>query len=120
MVRSTVQKWVKLPYKKNNGIKTWKKKTDNLESLSFLSKEEIKKKKRQSLMHVSSYLFSFTQFLHKSFKTPLSRSNPSAEMLLLLCDLGISILGGGSGEKHTTTTVRLSQLLRCSASLTKA
>lgn len=46
MVRSTVQKWVKLPYKKNNGIKTWKKKTDNLESLFFLSKEEIKKKKK--------------------------------------------------------------------------
>ena len=54
------------------------------------------------------------------FKTPLRRSSPSADMLLLLWDFGISIRGGGSGEKHTTTTVRLSQELRFSASLTSS
>ena len=58
--------------------------------------------------------------VHISFKTPLRRSSPSADILLLFWDLGISILGGGSREKQTTTTVRLSQVLRWRASLTSA
>ena len=54
------------------------------------------------------------------FKIPLTRSSPSADILLLLWFLGISIFGGGSGEKQITKTVRLSQVLRWRASVTRA
>lgn len=109
MVKPSLQKESKLGNKPEKKHTTW-----NLLTL-LVKTEEQKQKQSKSLL-----TFQLDQFLHKSFKTPLSRSNPSAEMLLLLCDLGISILGGGSLEKQTTTTVRLSQLLRCNASLTRA
>ncbi|RYR48822.1 hypothetical protein Ahy_A07g034890 isoform C [Arachis hypogaea] len=41
-------------------------------------------------------------------------------MLLLTREGGVSILGGGSCEKHTTITVKLSQELRLRASLTSS
>ena len=53
-------------------------------------------------------------------RAPLSKCNPSKEMLLRTRGLGISIWGGGSTEKHTTTTVRLSQQSRLSASWTSS
>lgn len=52
--------------------------------------------------------------------TPLRNCSPSADMLLRTRDLGISIRGGGLGEKHTTTTVRLSQVFLLRASRTSS
>lgn len=51
--------------------------------------------------------------------TPFKRFSPSADILLRLVG-GISIRGGGSAEKHITITVRLSHVLRLSASLTSS
>lgn len=52
---------------------------------------------------------------------PFRRLSPSADMLLLTrAGATTSILGGGSGEKETTITVRLSQVFRFSASLTNS
>uniref|UniRef100_A0A0A9GAS6 Uncharacterized protein n=1 Tax=Arundo donax TaxID=35708 RepID=A0A0A9GAS6_ARUDO len=53
-------------------------------------------------------------------RAPFSICNPSIEMLLRTRNLGTSICGGGSAEKHTTTTVRLSQQSRLSASWTSS
>jgi len=53
-------------------------------------------------------------------RAPFSVCSPSIDMLLRTRNLGISIWGGGSTEKHTTTAVRLSQQSRLRASWTSS
>lgn len=70
-------------------------------------------------------LLAFICFFQKSChellsNTPFRRLDLSVDALCLTRVWGVSIWGGGSGEKETTITVKLSQVLRLRASLTSS
>lgn len=61
-----------------------------------------------------------THLLHTVSRTPWRKFSPSKDILLRTRDLVISIWGGGSVEKHTTMTVKLSHVFLLKASCTSS